>query len=103
MKNEETTPWIQILGFLFLLILGMILPFWIEYRSRTNPVPDPASSAMRAPTLEDREAHYCPACGSKLTLPAWQTKTQRAQIPTPSLSLKSLDESSPNFSEKRRE
>jgi hypothetical protein len=103
MKSEETTPWIQILGFLFLLVLGMILPFWIEYRSRTNPLPDPSPNAIRAPTLEDREAHYCPACGSKLTLPTWQTKTQRTQISTPPLSLKTLNESSTNFLEKRRE
>jgi hypothetical protein len=90
MKDDEKIPWIQILGFLLLLFLGMILPFWMEYKSRTDPLPKRASEKSHKQTLEDRNAQYCPACGAKISIPYWRTESTRPDNPTTPLTLKTL-------------
>jgi hypothetical protein len=75
MKDEDEIPWSQVLGFLFLLFLGVGVPFLMEYKSRSAPLAKRISE-RREPQLIDRRAHYCPACGGALTLPSWRTDLQ---------------------------
>ena len=72
MKRE--IPWSSIIGFLLLLALGIGIPFWLEYKSLTNPAPPP----IRAPKAEGRQAidvrkgYYCANCGGNTSLPEWR-------------------------------
>jgi hypothetical protein len=76
---------------LLILFLGVCVPFWMEYKSRINPLPTRDSDRFRGPELQDRHAYYCPACGGKIHLPAWQTEPQQ-EVPMAPLSLQTLTE-----------
>ena len=90
MKVKEKFPWRELLGFLLILILGMGIPFLMEYKSWKNPLSHRRPSVIQVPTLEDPSAHYCPACGSKVPLPEWQISPQQEDVKTLPLSLKTL-------------
>ncbi len=94
MKVKEKIPWREILGFLIILLLGMGIPFLMEFKSWKNPLSHRPPSVIRVPTLEDRNAHYCPACGGKVSLPEWQTSSQEEGAQTLPLTLKSLNKPS---------
>jgi hypothetical protein len=91
MKRE--IPWGSIVGFLLLVALGIGVPFWLEFRSLTNP----PSTLVRTPRLDlrpmigVRKGYYCGNCADLLVLPEWRGATEReAELLTP-LSLNALD------------
>ena len=96
MEDTDNIPWSTILGFLLILTLGMILPFVMEYRSRESPNAERPPRQVHAPILDDRNAGYCPACGSKLYLRSWRTEPQGQAKPSP-LTLKTLKDPAPGF------
>jgi hypothetical protein len=86
MKDEDEFPWSQVLGFLFLLFLGVSVPFWMEYRNRSAP-PAKRSLDLREdvagePLLLD--AMPAPARGAPVAFPTWiSTSTGRGGSPRP--------------------
>jgi hypothetical protein len=75
MKRDDSTLESRLLwaglAVLLLLLLGMFLPFWMEYKSLSAPVRTHPVRGSRVPTLDSRKKYYCPACGATLSLPQW--------------------------------
>ena len=66
---KRKIPWSSIIGFLLLLALGIGIPFWLEYRSLTNPAPTRASKHDKRQWIEAKKGYYCGNCGENITLP----------------------------------
>ena len=93
MKKE--IPWSSIVGFLLLLALGIGIPFWLEYKSLTNP-PQPSARAQKPsarPTIDARKGYYCGNCGGNISLPEWSESQERGGELASPLSLNSLGRS----------
>jgi hypothetical protein len=51
---KRRIPWSSIVGFLLLLALGIGIPFWLEYRSLTNPLAPTVRAAKTGGDTERR-------------------------------------------------
>ena len=91
MKKE--IPWSSIVGFLLLLALGIGIPFWMEYKSLTNPVPQtvPLSRSETQSVIDARRGYYCANCGKNTRLPEWAGGPESAGERASPLTLKTLD------------
>lgn len=55
-----------------LLFAGLLLPFWMEYKSVSAPFRGRPGRRTGGAVLDSRRAFYCPACGATLSVPRWE-------------------------------
>ena len=97
-----TRHWAAVAGFAILMLLGLGIPFWMEYKSLTNPsYLRPRNSAGRA-EIDPGTAYYCPDCGAQLTLPAWSDASPRPDVQVAARVLTSSTAPSSELSRARR-
>lgn len=61
--------------FVFLLLmLGVLLPFWMEYKSLSAPVPLRKVPGTPARSYDSRKLYFCPACGAEVSIPLWSAE-----------------------------
>ena len=87
-------PWTAIIGFALLMLLGLGIPFWMEYKSLTNPPYVSRKAAEGRTAIDPVKSYYCPNCGERLTLPAWSDLPPR---PGNRVSAHSLNSSTTSF------
>jgi hypothetical protein len=76
--------------FVFLLLmLGVLLPFWMEYKSLSSPAPSRAAPGTRSRSYDSRKLYFCPACGAEVSLPLWSAEAVPRREP-PLLTLRAF-------------
>ena len=85
---KEKIPWSAVFILALLVILGIGLPFWLEFRSLSSLEPDRPRS--RTPVLDEQRTFFCPICGKEITFPHLHERPAKKIGPAPPLVLKSL-------------
>jgi len=62
-KRAEWALMILVIG---LLLLGVVVPLWLEYRAATGLGPN--GERPRVPSLGPKDSFYCPLCGHDFSL-----------------------------------
>ncbi|MFI5362736.1 MAG: hypothetical protein ACHQ49_12255 [Elusimicrobiota bacterium] len=73
-----------------LMLLGLGIPFWMEYKSLTNPPYIRRQDAERRVEIDPGRAFYCPACGGPVALPTWSEAAAKPVDRGLGISLRSL-------------
>ena len=85
---KEKIPWTTVIILALLVILGIGLPFWLEFRSLSSMEPD--RPRVRTPVLDDRRTFFCPICGKETTFPHLHERPVKRNGPVLPLVLRSL-------------
>lgn len=99
--SVKNSSWAALVGFAILLLLGLGIPFLMEYKSVTNPPYVRRPDAGKRTVLDQGKKYYCPACGSELALPSWDASPKPADQAS-TLSLRSLTTTSLDISRTHR-
>ena len=74
---KEKIPWSAVLILALLVILGIGLPFWLEFRSLSHLEPD--RPRRHTPVLEEKYTFFCPICGGEVTFHHWHVKREKKE------------------------
>ena len=85
---KERIPWFAVFILALLAILGIGLPFWLEFRSLSHLEPD--RPRRYTPALEERHTFFCPICEKEITFPHFHERPVMQNGPVPPLVLRSL-------------
>ena len=75
---------------LLLIMLGVVLPFWMEYKSLSTPTVSRGVSGAHVKAYNSRKRYFCPACGATISVPYWSNEASRPREPLPFLMLEKL-------------
>lgn len=73
-----------------LLMLGILLPLWMEYKSLSAPVRTRTVHGGHAPAFDSRKQCYCPACGAVISVPQWDDSIPQLHAPRSAVKLGTL-------------
>ena len=85
---KKRIEWAALIVIGLLILLGVLLPLWLEMRALSGS--GPPRSRKRLSALDVRHAFYCPVCGEEISLRLWRHVPLRQDRRPPVLRLATL-------------